>query len=125
MGHAVPLLRVSPPGSYLRSVSDLDGLIGNSHDFHRALGVTRHVFRNAAKQETLHAFSPVGTQNDEICSGLHGRIKDLPSDVTDLDYTVRFETRSAKLLDLSLHQLVRFLNLYLKLRGTSARERQA
>ena len=55
-------------GSYLRSVSDLDGLTGNPHDFHRALGVARNIFRNAAQQETLHTFSPVGTQNDEICT---------------------------------------------------------
>ncbi len=66
VAHAGPLLQVSPGGGCLRSVKDLDDLIGNSHDFHRALGVARHVFRNAAKQETLHAFSPVGSQNDEI-----------------------------------------------------------
>jgi len=50
------------------AVGDLEGLIGNAHDFYRAWGVARHVFRDAAKQETLHAFSPVGTQNDEICT---------------------------------------------------------
>jgi len=50
------------------AVGGLDGLIGNAHDFYRAWGVARHVFRHATKQETLHAFSPVGTQNDEICT---------------------------------------------------------
>ena len=68
VAHAGPLLQVSPGGGDLRSVKDLGNLIGNSHDFHRALGVARNVFRNAAKQETLHTFSPVGTQNDEICT---------------------------------------------------------
>jgi len=68
VAHVVPLLHVSPLGSNLRSVSDLAGLIGNPHDFYRASGVARNAFRNAAKQETLHAFSPVGTLNDEICT---------------------------------------------------------
>jgi hypothetical protein len=68
VARAVPLLRISHAGSCLHSVGDLDGLIGNAHDFYRALGVACHVFRDATKQETLHAFSPVGTQDDEICT---------------------------------------------------------
>ena len=79
--------------------------------------MARHVFRHAAQQETLDTFSPVGSQNDEIRTGLRRGIEDLPSDVTDLDCTVGLETRSTKLLNLSLYRLVTFLYSYLKLRG--------
>ena len=59
-------MRESRRGGQNTPTSALPRLIGNPHDFYRALGVARNVFRNAAEQETLHAFSPVGTQNDEI-----------------------------------------------------------
>ena len=64
--------------------------------------MARNVLRDAAQQETLHAFSPVGSQNDEICTSVRGGIEDLPSDVAGFDFTARLEPRSAELLDLSL-----------------------
>ena len=83
---------------------DPSGTDGNSHDFHRALSVARHVFRNAAEQETLPTPAPVGTHNDEIRTPLRGSIDELLSVVTVFDCAVRLETRSAKPLSISLYQ---------------------
>jgi len=94
---------------------------GDSHDFHRALGVPRHVFRNAAEQQTLHTPAPMGTHNDEIRTPLRGSIDDLLSDVTVFDCTVRLETRRAKPLSLSLYQRATVLYPTLKLRGIACR----